>query len=77
MTNRKILQGEVTDDSFASSGFYRLDNAFTLCLAYAKLVTSLPVIRKGDKIILHDCHRSRFGEDVVIFICGRGNLVNK
>lgn len=67
----------MTDDTFGPSGFYLLDEKLILCLSYAKLVTSLPIVRKGDRIVLHDSHRIRFGEDIVIFICGRGNLVNK
>ena len=42
-----------------------------------KLVTSIPVIKKGDTIIVHDAHRFRIGDQFVVLLCGRGNLVNR
>ena len=71
-----LLQGEITDDSWGPSGFYVLDGNLLLCLSYMKLVTSIPAVRKGDKITLYNCHKTRLGDGVVIMLCGQGFLVN-
>lgn len=70
-------QGMVTDNTFGSSGFYQLDNSLTVCLTYMKLVTSIPIINKGDTIVMHDVHKIRFKDSFLILMCGRGNLVNR
>ena len=72
-----MLQGKITDDTFGSSGFYQLDDSLTLCLTYMKLVTSIPIIKNGDTVIVHGAHRLRVRDQFLILICGRGNLVNR
>lgn len=67
----------MTDDEFGSSGFYKLDGSLTFCLSYLKLITAVPVIKKNDTIVVHDVHRMRFGDDFVMFVCARGNLINR
>lgn len=76
-SNLMNYEGVVTDDTFGSSGFYQLDNSLTICLTYMKLVTSIPIINKGDTIVVHDVHRIRVKDNFLILICGRGNLVNR
>lgn len=71
------MQGTITDDTFGSNGFYQLDGSLTLCLSYVKLVTSIPMIKKGDTVVMHDVHRLRFGNQFIVLVCGRGNLVNR
>lgn len=71
------IQGKITDDTFGSSGFYQLDDSLTLCLTYMKLVTSIPIIKKGDTVVIHGAHRLRVRDKFLILICGRGNLVNR
>lgn len=75
--NVSMLQGTITDDTFGTCGFYQLDDSVTLCLSYVKLVTNIPIIKKGDTIVMHDVHRLRFGKHFIVLVCGRGNLVNR
>ncbi|XP_046457393.1 uncharacterized protein LOC124204384 isoform X3 [Daphnia pulex] len=70
-------EGKVTDDAFGSSGFYQLDDSLTLCLTYMKLVTSIPIIKKGDTVVVHGAHRLCVRDQFLVLICGRGNLVNQ
>ena len=55
-----------------------MDNSITLCLTYMQLVTNIPIIKKGDSIVLNNTHTLRVNKDeVLLFVCGQGNLVNR
>ena len=42
-----------------------------------KLVTSIPIIKKGDTVVVHGAHRLRVRDQFLVLICGRGNLANR
>lgn len=73
-----IMQGIVSDDAFGASGFYELDSTVTLCLSYLKLITSVPLVRKGDKVTIYNAHRVKNIEGrIILYLCGKGHLINR